>query len=363
MSPTARYHEFCRQHGLNPGPEQLACLQYFDRLQEEILHRQRPVPLWQRLTGRHQIIPVKGIYLWGNVGRGKTMLMDIFFSALDIPGKQRLHYHHFMRSIHRQLKHNDKHSDPLNLIAADIAKRIQLLCLDEFHVSDITDAMLLHRLLQVLFAKQVILVTTSNQKPDDLYADGLQRARFVPAIELIKQQTEVIELAGTVDYRAQTLRQQGTWHTPLDDAAEQRMQHAFASSSHHGSGNTGSVEINGREIPVRGLAEGTIWFDFSALCDSPRSQNDYIEIACENHTVLLSGLPALNDQQADAARRLLLLLDILYDHRVKLIVSAAAPIHAVYTGERLAFEFQRAVSRLVEMQSEQYLTQPHRLQQ
>jgi cell division protein ZapE len=250
--------------------------------------------------------------------------------------------------------------DPLKRVAADLAGQTQLLCLDEFYVASITDAMLLAGLLETLFEHRLTLVATSNIHPDRLYAGGLQRARFLPAIELIKRHTEVLELAGETDYRLKTLRKDGTYHYPADAAAEANMRDAFDALSSHADQSEAPIEVNDRRLPVIRRTEGAIWFDFETLCNTPRSQDDYIEIAREHHSVFLSGLPALDDRRNDAARRLLNLLDVFYDARVKLIVSAHAPIDGLYNGQALRFEFERATSRLMEMQSESYLTRTHR---
>ncbi|MBN1378839.1 MAG: AFG1 family ATPase [Gammaproteobacteria bacterium] len=362
MLPSAYYIQHCQNHSLSVDPIQQECLKHFDRLWNEIkTGPQSSHSMWGKLFGRKTVPPINGIYLWGGVGRGKTMLMDIFYASINIERKQRRHFHHFMLQIHQALKMHKKIRDPLNLIANKIARRTRLLCLDEFHVNDIADAMLLHGLFKALFAENVVLVTTSNFCPENLYADGLQRARFVPAIELVKRRTEVIELRGQTDYRLQTLQEDGTWHFPLGIDSERIMQHAFAALSNHALSEKHHVEINGRAIPVIAQSEDAIWFEFSSLCDTPRSQNDYIEIACRHHSVLISNLPMLDDRHNDAARRLITLLDIFYDHRVKLIVSAEVPISTIYRGQRLQFEFERAVSRLMEMQSNDYLVQPHRL--
>ena len=361
MSPSNLYTQHCKKHSLSPDPAQLSCLQEFDRLWHAVSELEGGTEtVWSRMFRRSSPQVVKGIYLWGGVGRGKTMLMDIFYAAIKTKRKQRRHFHHFMLQIHKSLQKLKKSVDPLKVIASDLAKHIKVLCLDEFHVNDITDAMLLHRLLKALIDEGVVIVTTSNFKPETLYAGGLQRTRFLPAIDLLNSQTEVIKLDGHTDYRLKTLKIGGTWHQPLNFSSRQQMQNAFDKLGSHISWNKKSIEINNRKVAIAGQAEGTVWFDFKVLCDSPRSQSDYIEIARQHHSVLLSNLPILNDHDADAARRFLNLLDILYDHRVKLIVSAAAPIEKIYAGEKLAFEFRRAVSRLIEMQSDVYLAQVHR---
>jgi cell division protein ZapE len=363
--PSQLYQLRKHECALSADPQQELVTQQFDRLYGELLAGTGKNSLWhkwgRKLSGHTGTMhsPVRGIYLWGGVGRGKTMLMDIFYESLPGSNKQRLHFHHFMQTVHAALKKLGGIENPLNRVAQDIARN-RVLCLDEFIVTDITDAMLLSGLLQALFARGVCLVTTSNTSPDNLYRDGLQRARFLPAIELLKQHTQVLHLDNQQDYRLQTFRRDGTYHYPLDNKAAQHMQNIFQNLASGGRRQTGSIEINGRRIPVTGIADSAVWFEFAALCDAPRSQNDYLEIARLHHTVLLSGVPQMDDMANDAARRFLNLLDVFYDHRVNLIVSAAVDIPNLYKGRRLAFEFERAQSRLLEMQSEQYLAQSHR---
>ena len=360
MSPSNLYFQHCKKYGLSPDAAQVSCIQEFDRLWRDILADEtRTETLWNRLFSHNTPASIKGVYLWGGVGRGKTMLMDICYAAIKTRRKQRQHFHHFMLHIHKSLKKLKKSVDPLKILASDLAKHIKVLCLDEFHVNDITDAMLLHTLLKALITEGVVIVTTSNFKPGALYSDGLQRARFLPTIDLINSQTQVIKLDGHTDYRLKALQIEGTWHQPLNSASRKQMQNAFAKLSSHISWNNKSIEINNRKVAVLGQAEGAVWFDFKILCDSPRSQSDFIEIARQHHSVLLSNLPILTDQYNDAARRFLNLLDILYDHRVKLIASAAAPIEKIFSGEKLAFESKRATSRLFEMQTDAYLAQVH----
>jgi cell division protein ZapE len=287
------------------------------------------------------------------------MLMDIFYDTLPFKEKSRQHFHHFIHRTHQQLQLHKNRQNPLALVAENLAQQSRGLCLDEFHVNDITDAMLLSGLLAALFERGVYLVTTSNYKPDDLYKNGLQRSRFLPAIELIKTRMEILNLDNDIDYRLEALRKRGTYHYPLTDENLELMQTAFETLTSHEPWEAGFITINSRKIPVKQIADGVVWFDFNALCDSPRSQADYIEIACHHHSVLLSGLPAMGDMENDAARRFLNLVDVFYDHRVKLIIAAAVPVEKIYTGRRLAFEFQRATSRLIEMQSENYLGRRH----
>lgn len=360
MLPSELYRQHLDNYGLSADDGQLRVLAALDRLHRE-LNGARPARRlpwnWFARKNRPQ---TRGIYLWGGVGRGKTMLMDILYDSLEGATRRREHFHRFMLHVHQRCRRLKHVQHPLRRIAGELAGQARLLCLDEFHVNDITDAMLLAGLLEALFDEGVALVTTSNIAPDQLYAGGLQRARFLPAIELIKRHTQVVELKGAADYRLRALRKDGTYHWPLDENAARHLRSAFEALTSHARWAERDIEINGRAIPVHGQAEGAVWFGFDALCDSPRSQADYLEIARQHHSVFVSDVPVLDDRRADAARRFLNLLDVFYDNRVKLIVSAAAPIEKLYRGERLAFEFQRATSRLIEMQSEQYLSRTHR---
>lgn len=301
----------------------------------------------------------RGLYIWGGVGRGKTFLMDLFFETLAIDGKLRIHFHRMMHDVHRRLKALDNIENPVDKIAVDIAKDTRLLCFDEFFVSDIGDAMLLGKLLDGLFRRGVTLVTTSNSPPHKLYADGLQRQRFVPAIELLERFTNVVNMDGDTDYRLRLLQQAGTYMTPDDDAAAVKLRHFFEESASSHIEENRLLEINGRDICARKCAKGIAWFNFAEICDGPRSQVDYIEIARWYPTVIVSGVPVLDAEHENQARRFIALVDEFYDRRVKLIVSAAADIAALYTGSRLDFEFERTVSRLIEMQSTDYLASPH----
>jgi cell division protein ZapE len=311
------------------------------------------------LRGRGESQRVKGIYLWGGVGRGKTFLMDLFFATLDVEEKMRIHFHRMMRDVHARLRRLGDIEDPLDRVAADIAAETKVLCFDEFFVSDIGDAMILAKLLKGLFERDVTLVATSNSRPEDLYKDGLQRQRFLPAIDLINRYTRVLRLAGEVDYRLRLLQQAGTFLAPETDVSRQRLQHYFDESASSQITADHNLDINGREIRAHLCAKGIAWFEFDDLCGGPRSQNDYIEIARWYPTVIVSSVPVFDEERDDEARRFIALVDELYDRRVKLIVSAAAQPAELYTGKRLAFEFERTVSRLIEMQSTDYLAAPH----
>jgi cell division protein ZapE len=300
-----------------------------------------------------------GLYLWGAVGRGKTFLMDLFFETLPIERKSRIHFHRMMRDVHERLAQLRDVADPLDQVAADIASSTRVLCFDEFFVSDIGDAMILARLLDGLFRRGVTLVATSNTAPGDLYRDGLQRERFIPAIELLEAHTRVVNIGGRVDYRLRLLEAAGTFLTPDDDAARSRLDRLFDETASSQIAAERLLDINGREIRTRRSAKAIAWFEFADICDGPRSQNDYIEIARWYPTVIVSGIPVLDAAMEDQARRFVSLVDEFYDRRVKLIVSAAAAPQELYAGARLQLEFERTVSRLVEMQTTDYLAAAH----
>ena len=303
---------------------------------------------------------IPGLYLWGGVGRGKTLLCDMFFDGLPIRKKRRIHFHRFMRGVHQQLASIKQEQSPLEIVAAKYASEFRVLVLDEMHINDITDAMLMSGLLKGLFDRGVIILTTSNVAPDDLYRDGLQRVQFLPAIEALKQNTEVVFLGGDIDYRLRALENADIYHQPLDKYADATLEAYFmqvvAATSHR---RKASLEINDRLIDTVLLADNVVWFTFDALCNTNRSTDDYIEIARLFHTVLLSGVPVMDGKSSDVSRRFINLVDEFYDRNVKLVVTAEDVPEALYQGERLAFEFDRTVSRLREMQSTQYLSSQH----
>jgi cell division protein ZapE len=296
----------------------------------------------------------RGVYMWGGVGRGKSFLMDCFFQAVPLQRKTRLHFHEFMREVHRELQELKGTADPLKVLGERIARRFRLICFDEFHVADVTDAMILYRLLESMFAHRVSIVTTSNFEPDGLYPNGLHRDRILPAIALLKQHLEVINVDAGTDYRQRTLAQVQLYHCPLGEAADAAMAQAFAELA-EARDEDPVLNIEHRQLRSLKRAGGVVWFDFATLCGGPRSQNDYLEIASRFHTVLLSGVPQMPPRLASEARRFTWLVDVLYDRRVKLILSAAVPPGQLYTEGPLAHEFPRTVSRLQEMQSAEYL--------
>jgi len=301
----------------------------------------------------------RGIYLWGGVGAGKSFLMDSFFAAVPLIRKTRVHFHEFMRGVHRELEEVKGTVDPLDEVAQRTAQRHRLICFDEFHVSDIADAMILHRLLLQLFDLRVGFVMTSNYPPDQLYPEGLHRDRVLPAIELLKERLEVIGINSGIDYRLRAMERIETYLTPLGPDAEERLQAAFEQVA-EAEDDDPVLTIETRQIKARRRAGGVVWFDFAILCGGPRSQNDYLELAARFHTVVLSNVPAMSAGQASEARRFTWLVDVLYDHGVKLIVSAAVAPEALYTAGALANEFQRTASRLIEMQTKSYLEAPRR---
>ncbi len=301
----------------------------------------------------HPNIP-RGVYMYGGVGRGKSFLMDCFFNAVPLKRKVRLHFHEFMREVHRELAGLQGTADPLDVLGARMSKRYKLICFDEFHVADITDAMILHRLLAALFANGVGFVTTSNFMPDELYPNGLHRDRILPAIALLNDRLEVINVDNGTDYRRRTLEQVQLYHTPLGPEADAAMAAVFDRLAEVRD-ESPVLHIEAREIEARRKAGGVVWFDFRTLCGGPRSQNDYLEIATQFHTVLLSDVPHMPVSMASPARRFTWLIDVLYDRRVKLIMSAAVPPEQLYTEGPLVHEFPRTVSRLNEMQSKEFL--------
>ncbi len=353
MSVTDAYQRLLGERGYTSDPAQLRAVAALQRCYDEwVDYKARRANAVTKLL-RHPPIP-RGVYMVGGVGRGKSFLMDCFFNEVPLLRKTRLHFHEFMREVHRELQDLKGTVNPLDELGRRIARRFRLICLDEFHVADVTDAMILHRLLVALFANRVSIVTTSNFHPDGLYPNGLHRDRILPAIELLKEKLEIVEVDNGVDYRRLTLRQVTLYHTPLGAAADAAMEQAFESLAEVREDNP-VLNIEHRELRSRRRAGGVVWFDFAQLCGGPRSQNDYLEIASRFHTMLLSDVPAMSPRLASEARRFTWLVDVLYDRRVKLIMSAAVPPEGLYTDGPLAHEFPRTVSRLNEMQSAAFL--------
>ena len=354
--PLAIYEHLVAAGGYKADPAQRRAIEELDRTWMEL--GAHPVSgWWAKVRGKRRE-PVTGLYLWGGVGRGKTWLMDLFFDSLPGKHKLRIHFHRFMARVHAALRTKQSTRDPLAEIAREWAAQYRVLCFDEFFVADIADAMLLGGLLQALFAEGVTLVATSNVAPDDLYRDGLQRAKFMPAIESLKQHTLSIHVDGKRDFRLRLLQRSKIFLQPLDEHAEKSLGRAFVDMS-AGCSLANELEVNGRILQARQRSDGIIWFSFAELCERPTSVSDYIEVARAFNTVLLSGVPLMDENAADATRRFINLIDEFYDRNVKMLISAAAPIDGLYTGKRLAFEFQRTASRLTEMQSNEYLARPH----
>jgi cell division protein ZapE len=354
------YEAAVEAYGLVPDPAQRDVVRTLDDLQARILAARTPGARLRRIfRGGERYPGPRGVYLWGSVGRGKTFLMDLFFESLRVRSKRRSHFHRMMSEVHARLRTAGNVEDPLDKVAGDIARDTTVLCFDEFFVSDIGDAMILGRLLEGLFRRGTVLVATSNAHPRELYRGGLQRQRFIPAIEAIEACTEITELCGTEDYRLRLFEKAGTWFTPHDDAAGQKLAHYFDGIASGDTRRDAQVEILGRRVRARMCAKGVAWFEFADICDGPRSQEDYIEIARWYPTVIVSDVPLLDREHEDQARRFIAMVDEFYDRRVKLVVSAATVIDDLYTGSRLMPEFQRTASRLAEMQTEHYLHSPH----
>ncbi|MEW6313391.1 MAG: cell division protein ZapE [Pseudomonadota bacterium] len=344
--------EHARRHGFELDAAQQQTLPYFQKLHDELLIGEHGGVLgWLAQKRQH-----KGIYLWGGVGRGKSFLMDSFYACMPITHKRRLHFHRFMQRVHRELTELQGRSDPVQAVAASLAAEAKLLCLDELHVTDIGDAMIMRRLLEGLFEHGVVLVITSNQHPDDLYRHGLQRSQFEPAIELLKTHLELIDVDGGRDYRLQTLEQAGVYQ--VGRSAEARLHDTFLRIARHvGEGET-RLEIDGRMIRVRQHGAGAAWFEFIDLCGGPRAQSDYIELAKRFHTVFVSNLPRFSEADSEAMRRFIWLVDEFYDRRVKLMLGAEAVLAEIFPPSQQE-EYSRTASRLVEMQSVRYLGEPH----
>jgi cell division protein ZapE len=365
MTPYERYQRDLQQAEFLHDPAQEEAVRNLQRVYDELLSEPAKPDsgLLARLAGmlrkKEPIPAARGLYLWGGVGRGKTYLVDAFFECLPLERKQRIHFHRFMDAVHHELKSLRDQQNPLQIVAGRFAERYRVICLDELFVSDITDAMILARLLETLLEGGVTFITTSNIPPERLYWDGLQRARFLPAIELIEQHLDVVNVDGQTDYRLQFLEKAEIYHHPLDSAGEAALQNSFDHLAPEPGTRDSTLEVEGREIAVRRMADGVAWFDFQAICDGPRGTADYIEVARCFHSVLVSNVPQLNWELENQARRFLNMVDEFYDRNVKLILSAAVPIEELYTGKKLAFEFRRTFSRLHEMQSHDYLARAH----
>ena len=359
----ARYDRQLAQRGFQADAAQLLAVQRLEDLRTRLLAPdvRSALPSWLRaLAGSRAPPAVKGLYLWGGVGRGKTWLMDLFYASLPFAQRRRRHFHRFMYEVHCELARLRNTRDPLERVAAGITREARVLCFDELFVADIADAMILGALFGALLRRGVTLVTTSNVPPQELYRDGLQRERFMPAIRLLEQHLEVLQIAGCTDYRLRELTQAGVYLLAAAPGTSERLGALFDRLADEDAQVGGALQIEGRAIAVRRTSANVAWFDFAALCAGPRSQDDYIGIAREFPCVMLSDVPLLDAQHEDEARRFIALIDELYDRNVNLIVSAAAAPAGLYRGARLAAQFARTVSRLTEMQSAQYLAREHR---
>ena len=357
MNVLERYTEQLAQRGYAEDPAQRAAVERLQRMHDEwVAYKARRSNRLKKLINRPTI--PRGVWMWGGVGRGKSFLMDVFFETVPLVRKTRLHFHEFMRGVHRELRELKQVQDPLDEVARRIARRYRLICFDEFHVSDIADAMILGRLLTALFGHGVVLVLTSNYPPSALYPNGLQRQNFVPTIKLLERELDVVEVDGGTDYRLRTLEQSRSWLVPAGPDADRELARLFDAMA-DGPDEERRLAIEGRTIVARRCAGSAVWFDFASLCDGPRSQRDYLEMAREFAVLVLSDVPRMTAEMGDRARRFTWLIDILYDHRVKLIVSAAVPPEALYVDGPNSREFPRTVSRLIEMQSRAYIAQRH----
>jgi len=352
MTPTDYYRQQCQAGVIFEDPNQLAALQVLERIYRDLLVEQKHRTGFFSYFRRSHL--VKGAYLWGGVGIGKTFLMDCFFHTLPVTQKMRMHFHQFMQRIHTELTKQQGHKDPLQLIAKQLASEAMVLCFDEFYVSDITDAMLLGRLLKALFLEGVCLVTTSNIPPDELYKNGLQRAQFIPAIHLINAQTDVVHIPTIIDYRLRHLKEAGVFYTPLSEETDQKMIKSFEALTAGEVIETTPIDIYNRLISVKKRSKSAIWFDFADICSVPRSQSDYLVITEKFQTVFISGIPLIDPRARDTICLFISLVDVFYDARVRLVFSAAEPVEDIYSRGYMILEYTRTHSRLLEMQSVDY---------
>ena len=363
MNPRQRYQADLLKDEFSVDPAQGIAVDYTQQLYEALVREYGNegglIKRLKKTFSKKNNNSIKGLYLWGGVGRGKTYIVDAFFESLPFHEKERIHFHRFMQMIHNELKQLKDIENPLQQVASNYANNIRVLCFDEFHVTDITDAMLLGGLLKTLFERGLVLVTTSNEAPDQLYRDGLQRDRFLPAITLIREYTHVVNLDSGIDYRLRYLDKAEIYHTPADEKAESLLQDNFTHIAPDAGRDEISIEIEGRTIRTVCRADGVVWFDFPDICDGPRGPADYIEIARQYQTVLISNVPVFTDFDNDRATRFMMLVDEFYDRNVKLIVSAAAYPQQLYAGTRLTKVFQRTISRLQEMRTHDYLAKQH----
>ncbi|MDV2903317.1 MULTISPECIES: cell division protein ZapE [Enterobacteriaceae] len=369
LTPTSRYLNALNEGSHQPDDVQKEAVSRLDLIYQQIVTKEQSAPQsgglmakFGKLLGKREpttLTPVRGLYMWGGVGRGKTWLMDLFYQSLPGERKQRLHFHRFMLRVHEELTQLQGHSDPLEIVADHFKAETDVLCFDEFFVSDITDAMLLGGLMKALFARGITLVATSNIPPDELYRNGLQRARFLPAIDAIKQYCDVMNVDAGVDYRLRTLTQAHLWLSPLNEETQQQMDKLWQALAGAKRAHSPVLEVNHRPLATLGVENQTLAVSFATLCVDARSQHDYIALSRLYHTVMLFDVPVMTPLMESEARRFIALVDEFYERHVKLVVSAAVPLYEIYQGERLKFEFQRCLSRLQEMQSEEYLKRQH----
>ncbi|MHB1949226.1 MAG: cell division protein ZapE [Gammaproteobacteria bacterium] len=353
MTPLDYYQQEVQNGVIFEDPNQLVAMQHFQRIFYDLIAENEKRSGFFAMFRNPQL--VKGLYLWGGVGIGKTFMMDCFYHSLTLP-KMRMHFHQFMQSVHNALTRHQGEEDPLKQIAKEIARETRVLCFDEFFVSDITDAMLLGRLLRAIFENGVCLVTTSNVAPDDLYKHGLQRSQFLPAIAMLKQDTEVVHVSTSVDYRLRHLKEAGVFYTPLDEKARQNMEKSFVTLTQDLPILTDPIEIFGRSIKIKKQAGDIVWFEFSELCRIPRSQKDYLAIAEQYRTVFISDIPVIAPDEKDTICLFISMVDVFYDARVRLVISAAEPVEQLYSRGYMTLEYTRTHSRLYEMQSVDYFT-------
>lgn len=358
MTPKVRYQADKRREGFRPDPAQAEVVEHTQRLYADLVTAPKRSRWWSVVSRRPS--PIRGLYLWGGPGRGKTYLVDSFYNCLPFGEKRRVHFHRFMLGVHRRLDGLPRTPNPLKVIARQLAAEVRVLCLDEFHVYDIADAMLLHGLLEALFNRGITLVATSNSPPAELYPDGLQRDRFLAAIECIEQNAEVVELKSGEDFRRARLERGGTYLVSSAGEARVWLERHIKDLEPQDLRRGSTIQLNGRPVKAVAEAAGLSWFEFGELCDSARSTPDYLELAQEFHTLLLEDIPLLGEGREEAARRFVHLIDALYDHRVKLVVSAAAEPERLYQGRQLRGLFERTASRLAEMRTRKYLHLPHR---
>lgn len=356
--------QHAHEHGFELDASQRNAVDHLERLYEDLIGLEKMESFLVRLLARKRV--VKGLYLWGGVGRGKSFLMDSFFNCAPVAQKRRIHFHRFMQEVHQRMNALTGQVEPLAGVAREVAKEARLLCLDEFHITDITDAMLMRKLLEGLMEQGVVVLTTSNFSPDELYMHGLQRNQFLPAIDLIKRNFDVVNVDDGTDYRLRELEKAGVYH--VGSGAEERMAEEFVAIARHDMSDATELEIEGRKIPVKRHARDVVWFEFAAICDGPRGKPDYIELSRSYHTVLVSNVPQFGAGMADKLRRFVWMIDEFYDRRVKLILSASVPAEELILEADVSDAFQanlnaslkdRLVSRLTEMQSHDYLALPH----